>query len=340
MFPSFQPSNDPPTTSRSLQLPSDPSASSQLSPTEKQTSLAFQPSSDPPTTSHSLSDPSASSQLSPTEEQTSFAFQPSSNTPTTSRSLQLPSDPSASSQLSPTEEQTSFAFQPSSNTPTTSRSLQLPSDPSASSQVSPTEQHYSFAFQPSNDPPTTPRSLQLRNDPSASSQLSPTEQQSSFASFQLSDCLTAAINSVPVPSDCQYSLLSLHTELLLSLSTMDGWSILPYNPQRESIQICLFSQRDAQPMVVSALEIPSSLKWVLYVHSVRVEVHNIPLLSSLPVYAKTASTVLLILSSINKCQFCPGNDYEKYAELVDARGGSLRDSSGMYLYSSQCLELD
>ena len=83
---------------------------------------------------------------------------------------------------------------------------------------------------------------------------------------------------------------------------------------------------------MSTLEIPSSFKWTLYVHSVRVEVYSIPLLSHLPVYTKTVSGVLQVLSRINSCQFCPGNDYKKYSPLIDARGGTLRDSSGTCNY--------
>ena len=55
------------------------------------------------------------------------------------------------------------------------------------------------------------------------------------------------------------------------------------------------------------------------------------MLSFLPTTIKTAVDVNTILTGVNKCTVCPGNDYEQFAEVFGARNGTLRDSHGMCL---------
>ena len=94
----------------------------------------------------------------------------------------------------------------------------------------------------------------------------------------------------------------------------------------------MFDHDKAQPVVISTLEVSASLKWTLHVHSVRIEASSMPMLSILPTSIESASGVVRTLSAVNNSQFCQGNEFEKFADVIVARNGSLRDSQGMYMY--------
>ena len=86
----------------------------------------------------------------------------------------------------------------------------------------------------------------------------PTLQSEGQPSLQPRDDLHTAslppVSSTPSLSDGHFSLMNFNRHSHQWGGGGGDWSVLPYNPQRESIQICLFGQREAQPNVVSTCD--------------------------------------------------------------------------------------
>ena len=74
-----------------------------------------------------------------------------------------------------------------------------------------------------------------------------------------------------------------------------------------------------QPFVKSTVEIARSLQWTLHVHSVRIEVK----VSTLP--EKISDIDNVILTYIDSCVLCSGNEVDKFPPILNYNGGDLRD---------------
>ena len=90
----------------------------------------------------------------------------------------------------------------------------------------------------------------------------------------------------------------------------------------QNIKICCMDHTNVQPLVKSTVEVTRSMQWTLYVHSVRIEVDKV---STLP---ERISDVKRILTYIDSCELCPGNEVDKFTPVLNSNGGDLRDSSG------------
>ena len=63
----------------------------------------------------------------------------------------------------------------------------------------------------------------------------------------------------------------------------------------------------------------------LYVHSVRIEANKV---STLPERISDVDDVKQILTYIDSCELCPGNEVHKFTPVLNSNGRDLRDSSG------------
>ena len=77
----------------------------------------------------------------------------------------------------------------------------------------------------------------------------------------------------------------------------------------QNIKICCMDHTNVHPFVKSTVEVIHSMQWTLYVHSVGIEVKKV---STLPERISDVDDVKKILTYIDSCELCPGNEVDKF----------------------------
>ncbi len=79
------------------------------------------------------------------------------------------------------------------------------------------------------------------------------------------------------------------------------------------------------------VKVDGDLRWTLSCHGTLVEVDQCRVLSLVPRQLNSAGAVLDLLTTLQSSGFCHGNPVTDFQELVSARGGEFKDSTGTLL---------
>lgn len=76
------------------------------------------------------------------------------------------------------------------------------------------------------------------------------------------------------------------------------------------------------------VKVDGDLRWTLSCHGTLVEVDQCQVLSSVPRQLNSAGALLNLLTTLQWCGLCRGNSVTDFQQLVSARGGEFKDSTG------------
>ena len=77
------------------------------------------------------------------------------------------------------------------------------------------------------------------------------------------------------------------------------------------------------------LKISTDFTWTLHSFRMPIDTSSCPVLQMLPSVSNSVSNVGSIITTLDNCSFCSGNDDEKFNELAKMRKGIFKDQSGM-----------
>ncbi len=112
-----------------------------------------------------------------------------------------------------------------------------------------------------------------------------------------------------------------------------SWTDLTHKTEGtiEAIKLCKINSQSSSssqpPIITHSLRVNADLSWKLTVHGHEVTPTSTTLLSNIPEHIN-ASTIMNLLSILEKCSICPGNCDERFVDMVNAHKGKLLARSG------------
>ena len=140
----------------------------------------------------------------------------------------------------------------------------------------------------------------------------------------------AARQSQPLSVE-QSEQLPCFSELRLNLESqkIPDWNLVVCG-SANTLQLCrMESGYDSGPPKVSTcVEIKESLEWSVYVWSKKLDIASHPLLCSRLTKLRSVDDVRSLLTFIDGCKICKGNDDDKFDPLICKHKGAFNDPMG------------